>query len=580
MKRNYIGLANSFHDSAMAIVNDLGKVVFAEGTERYLQTKRAMNVMPDVLVRTSQLLEEHCDPDAQIVAATTWSDDTREQLGQLLQTHATATLKQLNPAVPPAILRSSANFEFFLACQSRAVTDAAGTLQYELSQIRARAATPLVKRAYEHHLAHAAAACFTSPFEDAVCAILDGFGEGRSYAYYAYRNGKLTELESREKSSVASLGGFFSEVCDACGFGYLTGEEWKVMGLAAYGHFDPGVYSILRDMIRVNGVHLEVSALRTWQLRQQLDAIRRKCGEPAISAANLAYAGQQVFTEVLFELLGNLHALCPRDNLVLGGGCALNSSANGRILESTPFKNLHVFSAPADDGNAVGAALLAYQEDHPGFAPAAAFQSPYIGSTMSVESLNNVRRFSGLPKMTECGAQAPERAAQLLAQGRIVGWIQGRAEFGPRALGNRSILADPRSPQIKDTINARVKFREEFRPFAPAILDQFGPRYFENYQVSPYMERTLRFRPEVLARVPGVVHEDGTGRLQTVRKEWNEPYYRLVKRFHELTDIPLIINTSFNVMGKPIAHSVEDVLAVFFTSGLDAVFIDGLMLEK
>jgi carbamoyltransferase len=268
------------------------------------------------------------------------------------------------------------------------------------------------------------------------------------------------------------------------------------------------------------------------------------------------------------------------DNLVLAGGCALNSSANGQILSGTPFKRLHVFSAPGDDGNAIGAALLAYLEDHPNYRPPQKHLMPYLGSSMSAETLENVKRFSRIPKLTDCKGTAPERAGEMLSQGKIIGWIQGRAEFGPRALGNRSILADPRSPNIKDAINSRVKFREEFRPFAPSILHEFGPTFFEQYQESPYMERTLKFKQEVMNLVPGVVHEDGTGRLQTVKREWNERYFRLIQHFWTLTNVPVVLNTSFNVMGKPISHSVEDVLAVFYTSGLDAVFVEDILIEK
>lgn len=171
-------------------------------------------------------------------------------------------------------------------------------------------------------------------------------------------------------------------------------------------------------------------------------------------------------------------------------------------------------------------------------------------------------------------------AAEALASGAIVGWVQGRAEFGPRALGNRSILADPRDPAMKDRINALVKFREEYRPFAPAILDRYGDEYFEDYQESPYMERALRFRKEVADRVPAVVHADGTGRVQTVKREWNERFYELIAAFYGLTGIPLVLNTSFNIMGKPIIHSVEDALGLFYTTGMDVLVIEDYLLEK
>jgi carbamoyltransferase len=279
-------------------------------------------------------------------------------------------------------------------------------------------------------------------------------------------------------------------------------------------------------------------------------------------------------------LLKNLAAMGLSENLVLSGGCGLNSSYNGMILERTPFKQLHVFAAPADDGNAIGAALLAYRRDHPEWVPTPAVHSPYLGSSLSREVLKNMVRFDGGKHVTEHQGTIHKVAAKALAEGKIIGWAQGRAEFGPRALGNRSILADPRQPDIKDRINGRVKFREEFRPFAPAILHEYGPEYFEHYQDAPYMERTLRFRPEVIDRVPGVVHVNRTGRLQTVRREWNEQYYDLVKEFHALTGVPVVLNTSFNVMGKPIIHSVEDALAVLHTTGLDAVALEDYWVEK
>jgi carbamoyltransferase len=199
---------------------------------------------------------------------------------------------------------------------------------------------------------------------------------------------------------------------------------------------------------------------------------------------------------------------------------------------------------------------------------------------MSPLALENLARFGKLPNLRHLPGTIARETARLLAQGQLVGWVQGRAEFGPRALGNRSILADPRPPEMKDRINERVKFREEFRPFAPSILDEYGDEYFENYQVTPYMERTLRFRESVRQKVPAIVHVNATGRLQSVRREWNEKYYDLIRAFQELTGVPMLLNTSFNIMGKPIIHSVEDALGLFFTTGLDALVIEDYLIIK
>jgi carbamoyltransferase len=579
---NYIGLANSFHDSAIAIVSDTGEVLFAEASERYLQNKRSIGIAPDLFMRTAELVETYCDPDADIVLATTWSEASRHTLREGLERTQTAAQQYRKAFGPPTgfVRRQLAGQALFHRAQLAMVEHPGLLLEFDLAHSESFGSHDLQWRGYEHHLTHAAAGCFSSTFDEAVCAVLDGMGEQGAFACYRYRDGQLTEIETDRAGNRASLGTFYTMVCEACGFGPMSGEEWKVMGLASYGRHDPELCDLLREMIRVDGLSLRFqSPARATQLLQRLYDIRRRPGTPAIQCADLARAGQQVFTEVLEAFLGNLHALGHSDNLVLAGGCALNSSANGRILGHTPFRCLHVFCAPGDDGNAVGAALLAHREDHPHRHGSPTFFSPYIGSTMSRLTLEHVERFGGLD-LVHCHGDAPQRAARLLAEGRIIGWIQGCAEYGPRALGNRSILADPRREDIKDIINARVKFREEFRPFAPSILHEYGPAYFEDYQESPYMERTLRFRPEVVRQVPGVVHHDGTGRLQTVKEMWNPRYHSLISEFYRLTEVPLILNTSFNVMSKPISHSVEDALAVFFTSGLDALFIDDILIVK
>jgi carbamoyltransferase len=583
MNRNYIGLANSYHDGALAVVNSKGEVVFAEATERYLQCKRAINMSPDLYVRTIDVIRDYCDLRAELVPAYSWSSGMQRLVNEQLLTFDTLKQTMIGEfgAAPEEIYRQMTGPVFSLFAQAQQLAHPGLVLNFELSQGDGRKYHSGIARHYDHHLTHASTGCLTSPFDEAVCAIVDGYGEGRACDCYVYKDGKLTQLDSVPSGNDSSLGFFYANICALCGFDPMIGEEWKVMGLASYGEMDHDIYDLLKALIRADGVNIVSATGYTAQkIWYKLGHYRRKDDEPSIAAANLAYAAQRVFTEILLEYLNNLYGKGISDNLVLGGGCALNSSANGQILDSTPFKKLHVFSAPGDDGNAIGAALLAYQEDHPDFRPPQHQLMPYLGSSMSLETLSNVRKFSGIPKLSECKDDAPERAAAMLSNGKIIGWIQGRAEYGPRALGNRSILADPRSSDIKDTINSRVKFREEFRPFAPSILHEFGPQFFEHYQESPYMERTLKFRKEVMDLVPGVVHHDGTGRLQTVKKEWNERYYRLIYQFWKLTKVPLVLNTSFNVMGKPISHSVEDVLAVFYTSGLDAVFIDNVLIEK
>jgi len=570
MTTNYVGLACTFHDPAMAVVNSSGQIVFAEATERHLQSKRAQNCPPDNPTYVSQVLQRHCEPGADLVLAKTWSVRALRHIERVRALQMLCSRWIRDDGKWAAASQFTRNM---LVSMKSALGQVSEGFRHQLHYEVAFGALQrkFEVRGYDHHLTHAAAACFTSPFDEAVCAVLDGFGEWSSTAFFHYRNGRLRRLRPSDRS-LNSLGFFYQALCAACGFNPIEGEEWKVMGLAAYGKFDKRVYEQLKPALRVQGLRILGAK------EQYTSPVWRS---PSLYAPeDLAYTGQMLFEQCVQELLQNLWGLGLSENLVLGGGCALNSSCNGRILEMTPFRRLHVSSAPGDDGNAVGSALLSYYEDHPDQVPAVDFQSPYLGETMSPETLDRVIRGGALGNVTHLPGGVDREAARLLADGKIIGWVQGCAEFGPRALGNRSILADARQPDIKDRLNKTVKLREPFRPFAPAILHEHGPNYFAAYQESPYMERTLRFRPEVVDRVPGVVHVDGTGRLQTVKREWNEGFHRLLQAFFEFTSVPLLLNTSLNVMGKPIAHSVEDAIAVFASTGLNALVIGDYIFEK
>lgn len=591
MIKNYIGLATTFHDSAVAIVDSNGVVVFAEATERYMQNKRSINIGPDVFVRIADLIKKYCDPNAQLVIAHSWSDEAQNLIRKQLESTnnlRNSYIKSLG-YIPGYINGFIQLGNYTSESQINMLNQVSKTLEYELNMNEDLSGynKKIITQKYDHHLAHAATACYTSPFKEGVCAIIDGYGESVASKIFIYKDGKIKEIEKDSEKNTASLGFFYTFVCEACGFGQLTGEEWKIMGLAPYGKLDKRIYELLKSIIRVNGLSFEWQMNNFLNFFYEMETIKRKKEEPPIVAADIAYAGQMVYSELLFEYLNNAYKYINEayganlsENLILGGGCALNSSANGAIVENTKFKKLHVFSAPADDGNAVGAAFLAYFQDNPVWDLPKPIQIPYLGSDISKEKLDYLVRFGRINSLKVCSDGVYKRAAELLSEGKIIAWVQGKAEFGPRALGNRSILADPRSPEMKEIINSRIKFREEFRPFAPSILHEFGPEYFENYQESPYMERTLRFKKEVMNKVPAVVHYNGTGRLQTVKKEWNEKYYELIKAFYEITGIPLVLNTSLNIMGKPIIHSVEDAIAILYTCGLDALFIDDIIIEK
>jgi carbamoyltransferase len=581
MTRYYVGLAATFHDPALAIVDETGKPLFAEATERKLQNKRAYNAAPDNMLTLDDILPRFCERGADIVAAVTWSDHFHTRLmisglGQAAEPDRLPAHKGLAWPLPdPEAFLVAMRCSIGQAGLNLAITDA----------IEGRFSL----RRFDHHLCHAALAAFGCPFDECVVAVVDGFGERTSTSFYLYDGKGLQPIDTGPDDpygsieGLASLGEFYGRLCALCGFDSLRGEEWKVMGLAPYGRFDPDLEALLAPMLQVEGLTLRrrcsEDALRANLGR--LKARRRPDGSSPLLAADLAATGQALFERRMFELLGNLHDNGLSENLALVGGCALNSTCNGRILANTGFKRLHVPSAPGDDGTALGAALLACRLDRPeGFAVGRRPISPYLGSEVSASGLERLIAFGGLPIERFKSEALHRRVAELLAAGQIVAWMRGRAEYGPRALGNRSILADPRDAAIKDRINERIKFREEFRPFAPAILDEHGPDYFEDYQASPYMERTLLFRPEVRRRVPAVVHVDGSGRLQSVRRDLNPDFHALLSAFFDLTGVPILLNTSLNVMGKPIVDSVEDALGVFFLSGVDALVIGDRLIRK
>ncbi|MBX6372742.1 MAG: carbamoyltransferase [Acetobacteraceae bacterium] len=579
-RRAYIGLATTFHDPAIAILGEDGEIRFAEAAERFLQYKRAPNCEPDPAERVAALLDRHVERDAEIVVATSWSAPFAEGLAQRaarggfsLEAIARRGL-DLNRSLVPEI----AELGLIAALHQQQERAGRGVL---LALARHRGHARVTLRRYDHHLCHAAFACWGSPFEEAASLVVDGMGEVGAAAIQRYHgDGRIETL--RRHVGRESIGFFFGLVTDLCGFDQVKGEEWKVMGLAPYGERDPELLALLRRLYTVREGDLVFADAATVREVARAIAARRPPDPGGQGWADLARCGQDVFEEMMAVLLAEAAAKAPSENLVLSGGCALNSSFNGKIAGRTPFRRVYVPSAPADDGNAVGAAWLAVSEDHGGVRPPAArggFVSPYLGSPLRTEPFEAMAAWEPrLKRLSEDRLIA--ETARLLAEGKLVGWAQGRAEFGPRALGNRSILADPRPAGMKDLINAKVKFREAFRPFAPAILAEHGPDWFEDYQESPYMERTLRWRPEKRPLVPAVVHADGTGRLQSVRREWNPRFHALLSEFHRLTGVPVLLNTSFNVMGKPILHSAEDAILMFHTTGLDVVVVEDAMLVK
>ncbi|CAO4163583.1 carbamoyltransferase family protein [Methylorubrum populi] len=584
--RYYLGLATTFHDPALALVGPDGSVLFAEAAERYLQYKRAPNCEPDPGTRMAGLLRRHVPEGAELVVSSSWG----EQFSDFLKGQAASGAFDLpSLAAHPSTLNRSfvperAERVFIAdlhAMQARAGNGTILALDNETRGFGGRPRASIAgQRRYAHHLAHAAYALWGSPFEEATALIVDGMGETGAAAIYRLKEGRIEEV--RRHRGRGSVGFLYGLVTDLAGFDQIKGEEWKIMGLAPYGRTDPALMALLRRLFSVEDGRLKFADEAIVQAVASEILARRPADVGEQGWADLARCGQDIFSELMDILVAEAWRLAPSDNLVIAGGCGLNSSYNGRVLDRSGFTRLHVPSAPADDGNAIGAAWLALAEDDPAWTgpkPEVRPLTPYLGSTVSTEPLERMAEWEPRARRLGHGGVTRE-AARILAEGGLVGWVQGRAEFGPRSLGNRSILADPRPAHAKASLNAKVKYREAFRPFAPSILAEAGPDWFEDYADSPYMERTLVWRESVRDKVPAVVHADGTGRLQSVTRARNPAYAALIDAFAELTGVPILLNTSFNVMGKPILHTAEDAILMFYTTGLDAIVVEDWILTK
>jgi carbamoyltransferase len=435
---------------------------------------------------------------------------------------------------------------------------------------------PVETRHYDHHLCHAAFACASSPFEDAHCLILDGEGEVGAVSHYRLHARKLAR--NWRSWGPGSLGAFYAFLTLQCGFDWRAGEEWKVMGLAAFGRPRAEAKAALARLVEIDRGRPRAAEPAVWdEVADALAGFRRAAGRDVMLGADLAASGQAVYAALADRILADIGIL-PGENLVLGGGCALNSSYNGTLRTRFGLAGVHVPCAPADDGNAAGAALLAWQQDRDGASLPYDCDTPYLGS--APEGVDDAVAAAGFARTIKLAGNGTALVAERLARGDIVGVMRGRAEFGPRALGNRSILADPRGPGMKDRLNKEVKGREPYRPFAPVVAADEAGDWFEAPTPSRYMSFTSRWRRDKAGRVPAVVHEDGTGRLQTVTETANPWLAALVRDFGRATGTPVLLNTSLNVMGKPIAHSIADALTIFATTGMDALVLGDLLIEK
>jgi carbamoyltransferase len=433
-------------------------------------------------------------------------------------------------------------------------------------------------RFVDHHLAHAISAYAYSGFDEAAVAVMDGRGAWEATSIWLGRSGRLEHILTIPFPN--SIGFFYSGFTEFLGF-QPNSDEWKVMGLAPYGQ--PGIdlsvfidvktmpYRVAARQVAANGT----SSLAKASAR--LGARRVPESEIEGRHKNIAYAVQDACETAMMNVVRMAIDKTRCRNVCLAGGVALNSKANGKILASGIVDKLFVQPAATDDGVALGAALAPYL-DNSGKLPNKPMRHGYWGPIFDGKAIESALRTY---KLRYTRLEDPARtAAELLEQGKILGWFQGRMEFGPRALGSRSILADPRDPEMNAKVNNAVKFREWWRPFAPSLKKEVAGEYLESATDSPFMIVTAQVRPEKRSLIPAVTHVDGSARPQTVEKEVNPLYWRLIDEFGKGTGVPVILNTSFNLRGEAIVHTPTDAIRTFFSSGMDALVMGSYLVEK
>jgi len=436
-------------------------------------------------------------------------------------------------------------------------------------------------RFVRHHQCHASAAFFHSEFKTALIGIFDGNGEEDSISIFTTKNNEICPLAAYPAAK--SLGHLYSSAIELLGYGLF--DEYKVMGLAPYG--DPSVYRpqfcSLFSLKEAGDYDLDLNNLRTHFL--QGGFVPRRRGEPfSHRHADFAAALQETLELISFHVLSHWAQETGQSNLCLAGGVAHNSTLNGKLARHGPFKKLFVHPAAHDGGAAIGAALeVCRTEANSSFKPVHVRNANWgtnLGAPAEHEAL--LSRWTDFFKFQRC-PDAPAQAAQLIAEGAVLGWAQGQMEFGPRALGNRSIVADPRPVENRDRINAAVKKREGYRPFAPAVLEEKAHEYFQiptTVSELPFMSITVPVQPDQRKLLGAVTHVDGSARVQTVSQDQNPRFWALIKAFERLTGVAVVLNTSFNTSVEPIVRTAGEALLTFLTTNLDYLFLDDWIVTK
>jgi carbamoyltransferase len=449
----------------------------------------------------------------------------------------------------------------------------------------------------EHHRAHLASAFYPSPFHEAAVLSIDGAGDFSTTMLGMAKGTSLKVLESIDFPH--SLGVFYTAMTQLLGFPYY-GDEYKIMGLAPYGN--PIFVDALRDVIQIipdglfklNLNYFQsphkgyvyysednlplVHSLFNEKMEMRFGMLRKKDEPLTQHHKDLAASVQRITEEVIFHVLNYLHKTTGLNKVCIAGGVAQNSVANGKITRNTPFKEVYIPSAGHDAGISMGAAYWVHHHQAAQQRSAAVFNA-CTGSQFTNEEIITVCKELNLEYKQIDEATLFDYVASRLAEGKVVGWFNGRAEFGPRALGGRSILADPRRVDAKELLNSKIKRRESFRPFAPSILKEQVKAWFEIDEPVPFMEKVFPIKKDKQALIPAVTHADGSGRLQTVDKEVSNRYYKLIDAFYQQTEVPILLNTSFNE-NEPIVNAPIEAIRCFLRTDMDLLVMQNIVLER
>jgi carbamoyltransferase len=458
--------------------------------------------------------------------------------------------------------------------------------------------------AIEHHLAHLSAAFHVSPFENAAAVSVDGFGD---FASAAWGVGRGVEIDIDDKIFFPhSLGIFYQAITQYLGFANY-GDEYKVMGLAPYGQ--ARYVEALSDVLLLKDKGRFALNLKYFRHHNEFVPYQWENGSPVFSDLfsdelevllgprrirdetltqrhrDLARSAQALYEEAFFQLVRSVQTESGMTDIVLAGGCANNSVANGKVRRETPFRRVYVHAAPGDAGGAIGAAFVTWHKlgGPRTFVMEHAYWGPAFDDDVCANLLESKR---GDLEAAGCTvnhvadeAELCQRTAAAVAEGKVIGWFQGRMEWGPRALGNRSIVCDPRRADMKEILNAKIKRRESFRPFAPSILAEHVGEWFEEDDAVPFMTQVFQIREEKRAQLPAVTHVDGSGRLQSVYAHTNPRYAKLISAFHALTGVPIVLNTSFNE-NEPVVCRPEEALDCFLRTNMDVLVLGERFVER